>query len=321
MLAGYPHIGMCGRSRSYPRSNILLPQLGGTDPLLPWHMTSESPAVTRRRREQLRDFLRTRRTRVSPGDVGMAAVGRRRTPGLRREEVAVLAGVGVSWYTWLEQGRDITVSAEVLDAIGGALRLTEPERAHLYLLAGLNPPLVGGARGAAVTPELRHLLDVWTPRPAVLLDRYWNLLAVNDAAQVVFGYGDTDHNCLITFFTNARYRGMQVHWASVAPAVVAAFRADAAHCPDDPEFGRVVDDLSAVSPEFAELWARHEVGAHIQAVKAVHHPEAGDLVFDKTTLAVADRPDWHLELYNPRPATATGDRLERLLRIRLAAPA
>ncbi|MFB9909494.1 helix-turn-helix transcriptional regulator [Allokutzneria oryzae] len=282
-------------------------------------MTSESPAATRSRREQLRDFLRTRRARLTPGDVGMAAGGRRRTPGLRREEVAVLAGVGVSWYTWLEQGREITVSAEVLDAIGGALRLTEPERAHLYLLAGLNPPRVGAARAAAVTPELQHLLDAWTPRPAMLQDRYWNLLAVNDAARTVFGYGDTDHNCLITFFTNARYRDMHVHWASVAPDVVAAFRADAAHSPDDPEFGRVVDDLSAVSPEFAELWARHDVGTHTQAVKAVRHPEAGDLVFDKTSLAVADRPDWRLELYNPRPGTGTEGRIEQLLRAGLTA--
>ncbi len=233
----------------------------------------------------------------------------------------MLAGVGVSWYTWLEQGRDINVSAEVLDAIGGALRLTEPERAHLYLLTGLNPPRAGGVHGAEVTPELRHLLDAWTPRPAVLRDRYWNLLAINDATRTVFGYGDTDHNCLISFFTNARYRSMHLPWALVAPAVVAAFRADAAHFPDDPEFGRVVDDLSAVSSEFAELWARHEVGAPIQAVKAVHHPEAGDLFFDTTTLAVLDRPDWYLVLYNPRPGTGTGDRLERLLGIRLAAPA
>ena len=312
---------MSGRSRSYPRSNILLLRLGGTDPLLPWHMTSEPPAVTRRRREQLRDFLRIRRARLTPGDVGMAAVGRRRTPGLRREEVAVLAGVGVSWYTWLEQGRDIHVSAEVLDAIGGALRLTESERAYLYLLTGLNPPRAGGAHGAEVTPELRHLLDAWMPRPAVLRDRYWNLLAINDATRTVFGYGDTDHNCLISFFTNARYRSMHVPWASVAPAVVATFRADAAHSPDDPEFGRVVEELSAVSSEFAELWARHEVGAPTQAVKAVHHPEAGALFFDTTTLAVADRPDWYLVLYNPRPGTGTGHQLERLLHGRLAAPA
>ncbi|GIG99028.1 transcriptional regulator [Plantactinospora mayteni] len=251
----------------------------------------------------------------------MAAVGRRRTPGLRREEVAVLAGVGVSWYTWLEQGREINVSAEVLDAIGRALRLTEPERAHLYLLAGLNPPRSGGTRGVAVTPELRHLLDAWMPRPAMLRDRYWNLLAVNDAARTVFGYGDTDHNCLITFFTSARYRDTHPHWASVAPAVVAAFRADAAHSPADPEFRRVIDDLHAVSPDFAELWARHDVGVPGQAVKVVHHPEVGELFFDMTTLAVVDRPDWYLELYNPRPDTGNGDRLGRLFRLRLAVSA
>ncbi|WP_202918604.1 helix-turn-helix transcriptional regulator [Saccharothrix deserti] len=264
-------------------------------------MTSESPAATRPRREQLRDFLRTCRARLTPADVGVVATGRRRTPGLRREEVAALAGVGVSWYTWLEQGRDIKVSAEVLDAISGALRMTGPERTHLYLLAGLNPPRVGGTSGAAVTPELRRLLDAWMPRPAILRDRYWNLLAVNDATRTVFGFDDTDRNCLISFFTNARYRDAHAHWASVAPNVVAAFRADAAHSPDDPEFGRVVDDLSAVSPEFTELWARHEVAAHAQAVKAVRHPEAGDLFFDLTTLIVADHPDWHLELYHPRP--------------------
>ncbi|MEU4344285.1 helix-turn-helix transcriptional regulator [Nocardia sp. NPDC023852] len=284
-------------------------------------MTIESPAVTRSRREQLRDFLRTRRARLTPSDVGIAAVGRRRTPGLRREEVATLAGVGVSWYTWLEQGRNINVSTEVLDAIGAALRLTEPERSHLYLLAGLNPPPPDGARDTDVPAELRHLLDAWRPGPAVLRDRYWNLLAINETAQTVFGFGDADHNCLISFFTNARYRGMHMHWNSVAPAVVAAFRADAAHFPGDPEFGRVVDDLSTASPEFAELWARHEVGAAVQAVKAVRHPEAGELFFDTTTLAVADRPDWFLVLYNPQPGTETADRVDRLSRSRLTAPA
>ncbi|TDD14562.1 XRE family transcriptional regulator [Nonomuraea diastatica] len=275
-------------------------------------MSSEHPAAGRRRREQLRDYLRACRARLTPGDVGMAAGGRRRTPGLRREEVAMLAGVGVSWYTWLEQGRDINVSAEVLDAISRALCLTDPERAHLHVLAGLNPPpRTGGSGGTSVTPELRRLLDAWMPRPAILRDRYWNLLAINDATRAVFGYDNTDHNCLISFFTNARYRGMHVQWASVAPAVVAAFRADAAHDPGAPEFNRVVDGLSAVSPEFAELWARHEVSVPEQAVKAIRHPEADDLFFDVTTLTVTDHPDWHLELYNPLPGTE--DILERLV--------
>lgn len=284
-------------------------------------MTSESLAVRPRRREQLRDFLRTCRARLTPADVGLVAVGRRRTPGLRREEVAALAGVGVSWYTWLEQGRDITVSSEVLDAISRALRLADLERAHLYLLAGLNPPRVAGARGDEVSPELRRLLDAWMPRPAILRDRYWNLLAINDATRTVFGYRDDDHNCLVTFFTNARYRDMHVHWASVAPVVVASFRADAAHAPADPGFDRVVAELSAVSTEFVELWARHEVGAPVQAVKAIRHPEAGDLLFDVTTLAVADSSDRYLELCDPRPGTGTVERLERLAHLGVAASA
>jgi transcriptional regulator with XRE-family HTH domain len=279
-----------------------------------------SPAAEHQQREQLSDFLRTRRARLTPADVGMAAGGRRRTPGLRREEVASLAGVGVSWYTWLEQGRDITVSTNVLDAISSALRLTEPERAHLYSLSGLNPPPVGEKRSTSVPPELLHLLDSWMPRPAMLQDRYWNLLAVNDATERVFGYGDNDRNCLVTFFTNARYRDMYIHWASVAPSLAAAYRADAALYPGDLEFNRIVDDLSAVSPDFLELWQRHDVGPHMQTVKAVRHPDAGELIFDKTTLAVTDHPGWHLVLYNPRPGTETFERLEQLMLLKVASP-
>ncbi|RNL83359.1 helix-turn-helix transcriptional regulator [Halostreptopolyspora alba] len=283
-------------------------------------MVDESPAAKRRRREQLRDFLRTRRARLTPDDVGMVTAGRRRTPGLRREEVALLAGVGVSWYTWLEQGRDINASADVLDAVGRALRLSDPERAHLYLLAGLNPPRPEEPRDTRVTPELGRLLDAWEPRPALLRDEHWNLLAVNGPAREVFGYRDTDHNCLVTFFTSARYRDAHIHWEAVAPAVVAAFRADAARSPDDEEFQRLVADLGAVSPEFVELWARHEVAEPEQAVKAVRHPELGDLVFDMTPLAVVDHPGWQLELYNPQPDTGTVDRLARMEHLRLTSP-
>lgn len=230
-----------------------------------------------------------------------------------------VAGVGVSWYTWLEQGRDITVSGEVLDAIARALRFTEPERAHLYVLAGLNPPRAAGSRDAQVSEELRRLLAVWSPRPAVLRDRYWNILAINDASRDAFGYDCDDYNCLVSFFTNARYREMHLHWAAAAPAVVAAYRADAAG--GGAEFARLTAELATVSSEFAELWARHEVGAPVQAVHAVRHPEVGDLLFDTTTLIVADHPEWQLVLYNPRPGTETEQRLNRLSRVRPVAPA
>ncbi|WP_171166122.1 helix-turn-helix transcriptional regulator [Streptomyces sp. I05A-00742] len=275
-------------------------------------MASDTPSAPGRR-ERLRDFLRTRRARLTPEDVGLPPAPRRRTPGLRREEVALLAGVGVSWYTWLEQGRPINVSAEVLDAIGRALRLDGPEREHLYLLTGLNPPPPTGPSPSAATPELRRLIDAWAPRPAVLLDRYGNFVAVNDAARAVFGYDDTDRNCLVSFFTNSRYRNLHTHWAAVAPGVVAAFRAAAARHPGDPGFDRIADELRGAAPEFAELWGRHDVAGVVQTVKAVRHPEAGDLVFDTTTLSVPDLPGHHVELQNPRPGTGTAARLERLV--------
>ncbi|MFC7425293.1 helix-turn-helix transcriptional regulator [Nocardia tengchongensis] len=273
------------------------------------------------RREQLREFLRGRRARITPDQVGLPAAGRRRTPGLRREEVAVLAGVGVSWYTWLEQGRDITVSGDVLDAVAAALRLDATERGHLYVLAGLNPPCRAGDSGTDVTAETRNLLDAWGTRPAVLRDRYWSVLAYNDAARAVFDYDGPGHNCLITYFTNPRYLAMKQVWAHGAPAVVAAYRADSATCPGDPGFEAVVTELAKRSPEFATLWARHDVGAAAQAVNALHHPHAGELHFDTTTLTLADRPDQHVVLYNPRPDTGTAEALDRLHRLRLAPPA
>lgn len=237
-------------------------------------MASPQPTGARRRREELRDFLRTRRARLSPEDVGMPGGGRRRTPGLRREEVAVLAGVGVSWYTWLEQGRDIQVSGGVLDAISGALRLTTAERSHLYLLAGLNPP-PAPAVDAPLGPRLHRVLDAWSPRPAYVLDRHWNFAALNDAARAVFGYSDQDGNCLVAFFTNARHRAAFDHWARVAPDVVRQFRADAARYPDDPEFARLSAELCAASGDFAELWARHVVGEVSQGDRVITHPEVG----------------------------------------------
>lgn len=228
------------------------------------------------------------------------------------------AGLGVSWYTWLEQGRDITVSADVLDAVARALRLDGPERAHLYMLAGLNPPLPGGESGGAITPEIRQVLDAWDPRPAVLRDRYWNVLAFNNTARTVFGYDGTPTNCLVIYFTNPRYTAMRELWEAEAAAVVAAYRADAARAPEDPEFHRVVNDLRELSPEFARLWERHDVGVAAQAINALRHPEAGELFFDATTLTVADHPCWHLMLYHPRAGTPTVERLEGLRHLQLA---
>ncbi|MGW5452869.1 helix-turn-helix transcriptional regulator [Nocardia sp. NPDC003979] len=274
-------------------------------------LSAESRA---RRSAEMKEFLRSRRARVSPEDTGLAVgdTRSRRTPGLRREEVAVLAGVGVSWYTWLEQGRDINVSGEVLDAIARVLRLDSAEREHLYLLAGLNPPRQ--APSARPIPEgMRQVIDSWLPRPAYLLDRHWNLVVVNRAAEVVFGYGEEEHNCLVTFFTSARYRSSLCHWHDGARAIVAQFRADAARYPDDAEFGRIAADMCSVSAEFAEIWAEHDVRDTTTGRKVLLHPEAGEVVFDYTTLLLPDLPSHRLLLHTPAADTPTQLRLDRLL--------
>ncbi|MBB1256049.1 helix-turn-helix domain-containing protein [Streptomyces sp. OF3] len=271
------------------------------------------------RRDQLRDFLRGRRARLSPADVGFPAAGRRRTPGLRREEVAVLAGVGVSWYTWLEQGRDITVSAQVVDAIGRALLLNPDELAYLHRLAGLTPPPDEPPPHVEIDPGLHRMLAAWLPRPAYVLDRHWGLAGVNSAAREVFGLTDRDHNCLVAFFTSGRYRAAYSSWEEAAPDVVARFRADSARHPADPEFGRLAADLATVSGEFAELWARHEVTEATHGRKVLTHPRCGELVFEYRRLPLPDHPGHHLVLHNPAPGTGTLSRLEQLVALTEAA--
>lgn len=264
------------------------------------------------RQEQLRDFLRGRRARLTPADVGLPNAGLRRTPGLRREEVAVLAGVGVSWYTWLEQGRDIKVSAQVLDAISQTLLLSPDECAYLYRLAGLNPPPAEPSPRTALDADLHRMLDAWLPRPAYILDRHWGLAAVNSAAREVFGLGARDYNCLVAFFTSARYRAAYSHWEEAAPDVVARFRADAARHPNDPEFDRLAADLSTVSGEFTELWARHEVTESVHGTKTLTHPRGGELIFEYRSLPLPDHPGHRMVLHNPVPGTGTLERMEQL---------
>ncbi|NYJ35588.1 helix-turn-helix transcriptional regulator [Nocardiopsis aegyptia] len=277
------------------------------------NITQESTQGRNRQRTELKDFLRTRRARLTPGDVGLPPGGRRRTPGLRREEVAVLAGVGTSWYIQLEQGRDITVSPSVLDAVSRALRLTVVERDHLYRLAGVNPPLVSGPEPDEA--ELARIVDHWAPSPAHVIDQHWNVIAMNHASETVFGYSRTEGetlNCLVAFFTDPVYRGRHRHWADMAPDLVAEFRRDAARHPDDPGFGRLADRLRRASPEFAELWARHDVVSRPQRLKAVDHPWLGPLRFEHSVLHMPDRPGVRLILNTAGADAATAEALERI---------
>ncbi|MFC8734614.1 helix-turn-helix transcriptional regulator [Luteimicrobium sp. NPDC057192] len=276
--------------------------------------TSGTDAAAARRAE-LRDFLRTRRARVSPADVGLPDAGRRRTPGLRREEVAVLAGVGASWYQWLEQGRDIQVSPQVLDAVARVLLLSSAERRHLYALAGLNPPAAevdGDARG--VGEGLMRLLDSWMPSPAHVMDRYWNCVMYNEASAAVLGMRpDIPQNCMVAFFTDDLYRSRAVNWEANAGSVVAQFRAACTANPGDDGYAAVVEELRETSPEFVERWAQHDVASPGFLAKELEHPVLGTLFVEATQLQVPARPDLSLVLHNPVPGTGTREKLERLL--------
>ncbi|MFI9111120.1 helix-turn-helix transcriptional regulator [Streptomyces venezuelae] len=265
---------------------------------------------------ELREFLMSRRARVSPAEAGLPDGGaRRRTPGLRREEVAVLAGVGVSWYQWLEQGRDITVSPQVLDSVARVLRLSPAERRHLYVLAALNPPPPETApEDRDMCDGLRRLIDAWMPFPAHIMDAYWNTVIYNDAAAVVLGMGpDISQNCLVTFFTEPLYRNRMAQWEELAPRVVAQFRAACSECPDDEGFREVVEEVKERSPEFAELWERRDVMPGGQNRKEMEHPLVGTLVVEATQLRVPARPDLTIVLHTPLPEADTAEKLEWLV--------
>lgn len=265
---------------------------------------------------ELREFLMSRRARVTPAEAGLPDGGaRRRTPGLRREEVAVLAGVGVSWYQWLEQGRDIKVSPQVLDSVARVLRLSPAERRHLYVLAGLNPP------APEVDPEaldmcagLRRLIDAWMPFPAHIMDAYWNTVMYNESASIVLGMRpEAPRNCLLSFFTDPLYRSRAGDWEELAPQVVAQFRAACSECPDDEGFRAVVEEAKAASPEFAALWERRDIKPGGQHRKTVEHPVAGPLVLEATQLRVPARPDLVIVLHTPLAEADTAAKLEWLV--------
>lgn len=265
------------------------------------------------RREELRSFLRSRRARIQPEDVGLPGRGLRRTPGLRREEVATLAGIGVSWYTWLEQGRVIKVSDSVVESISRVLDLNPAERNYLYRLAGLNPPPSPEDRPIALPPELERLLDAWSAYPAYVVDPCWNYLHVNSAAQLVFDLPQSGGNCLKLFFVNPKYRSFLANWADLAPQVVADFRAAAASYPHDERFTVLQQSLYRQSQDFARLWDQHDVRSEAGGTKAVLHPRLGKVTFEHLVLHPDGREDLRVTVHLPSD-TDTRLKLERLLR-------
>lgn len=276
----------------------------------------------KRRRAELADFLRNRRANLKPEDVGLPSGGRRRTPGLRREEVAQLASVGATWYTWLEQGRDVRASLEVLEALARALRLSQAERTHLVLLGRGEeaPPCKSPAE--RVSPTLRRLIESLGPNPAYILGRRWDYLVWNDAATVLLGdlgsIPRASRNHAWLTFTDPARREMFTDWEPSARLLVAKFRADSARHLGDPEFESLISALRKTSPDFSRAWDRHEVSQSGDARKDLRHPTAGMMSFSHAIFHPAEFSEQRLVLYSPLPDHDTPAKLAVLLADRAA---
>jgi transcriptional regulator with XRE-family HTH domain len=257
------------------------------------------------RNNVLGSFLKDRRTKLDPAAFGLTP-GRRRTPGLRREEVAQRAHISPTWYTCLEQGRGGAPSSDVLDRIAQALMLTNAEREHLFLLGLGRLPEVRYRRNEGVTPRLQRVLDALNPSPALIRTATWDVVAWNPAAIALLADYESlapqQRNLLRIIFLDPRSRAMQYDWEAVARFVVGAFRVDVARAGAAAEVAALVEELCHLSPHFAALWRDNDISAHGEGVKQLRHPVLGPIAFEYSAFAVDGRPDLTLVVYNPTSA-------------------
>ncbi|MDK4738589.1 helix-turn-helix transcriptional regulator [Rhizobium sp. CNPSo 3464] len=260
-------------------------------------------------------YLRDRRTKLDPTAFGLPP-GRRRTAGLRREEVAQRANISATWYTWLEQGRGGAPSADVLDRITRALMLTNVEREHLFLLALGRPPEVHYQPAEGVRPRLQRVLDSLELSPALVKNSTWDIIAWNRAASVVLAnYGDIppeERNILRLVFSSSRVRNAMPEWEADARFIVAAFRTEVARAGAAENVKGLVEDLSRRSPEFEAMWRDNDVRSYGEGTKHLHHPTAGPIALEYSSFTVDGRPDLGMVVYNPATSSDV-DKVRALL--------
>lgn len=256
------------------------------------------------RLRELADFLRTRRARMSPRQAGLPEDGRRRTPGLRRSEVAQLSGMSVDWYTWLEQARPIQVSTQVLESLSRALRLDANERKHLYLLALRQLPADSLQRESQVSERLQKFLDQQGIYPAVVYDPRLTIVGWNESACKVYGdypkMSERQRNSVWRMFTDPYFReALREGWEGKVRLRLAQFRANYGLFAGDPWWTEFIEELSEASPEFREWWPQHDVLESSEGSKRLYHPVAGELAFDHISLRPADAPDLSVTVHIP----------------------
>ncbi len=260
----------------------------------------------------LGDYLRARRAQVSPAVAGLPTLGTRRVPGLRREEVAIVAGVSVDYYVRLEQGRERHPSGQVLDALADALRLDTDARQHLFRVAGLGPSLSRGAAPERVDPELLRLMDMWPDNPAIVLGRAYDVLAANRLASALFEGFAQGPNLLAKVFLDPGARTFYPDWEHVAAYTVAGFRVLHGTWTGDPRIAEVLASVRAGSPEFEELWARHDARGKRLESKRFRHPDVGELTLRMNAFDVKSAPGQELIVYHAEPGTRAVEALALL---------
>ncbi len=262
----------------------------------------------------LGEFLRARRAAIGPQDVPVPSAGTRRVPGLRREEVALLAGVSVDYYVRLEQGRERNPSPPVLNAIASALRLGDDERLHLYRLAGLAPTTAPAP--AEADPQLRRLMDGWPGNPALVIGRAVDVLAGNALADALFGDQITGpdgyRNLVLHMFLEPAARQFYVHWDDAVAYAVANLRFLQGSAPEDERVTAVVQQLTAGSAEFRELWARNDARLERLRIKSFRHPRVGELTLRMETFDVRSAPGQELLVYHAEPGSPSAAALAEL---------
>lgn len=272
------------------------------------------------RLDALSSFLKTKRSQIKPESIGIPAGTRRRTPGLRREEVAHLAGVSTTWYTWLEQGRDIKVSTSVLDCISTALQLNHDERAYLYDLAlEVKSPIIDRKKDQPkLSPSLERILAELMYCPTIITDRHCHIVGWNNAAAHVFldfeQLPDDQRNLIRLIFTRKELKTLAVNWEHFVKGFLSIFRAYYGHYVGDEWYNLFIKEMSDSHPEFQSLWQESQVSRAPEMMIEFRHAKAGKMLFNLTSLQVQGDMDLRCSIYTPADGTATEDKLKRLMK-------